>query len=511
MKRFFFPLFWKFAIAIIAIVAVFGSINIFLIWSEVYTSLERESEKRARYISHYLASEMVNPLLYEDYILLQQMLQNVRNIDPTVEYAFILDRQNKVLVHTFDGGFPLQLITANVVSKGQAESIRLITPKGAEEKVIRDIAVPILQGKLGTIRVGLLEADIGRDVQKTIKILLTMVGIFLIIGLFGAFAFAKFITNPVHEISRVADNLDLDVLKLRSQPRVKIRGKLFGKWKLPIRATDELDQLAEKFNGMIERLENAYVELQKAHTSLIQSEKMASVGIFSSGIAHEINNPIAGLQNCIRRIMHDPTNIEQNQKYFVMMSEATDKIEKIVRELLEFTRKEQLSFKMINFAEIVEKALLLTAYNLEKSRVSITNELSPNLPEIPGSANHLQQVIVNLLLNAVDAIEENCRKNPDCSRKILITGNIVEENWLSFSVNDSGAGMTDQIREKIFDPFFTTKAAGKGTGLGLSVSFKIVQAHNGKFIVDSIPGAGTTMTILLPLTQKSDKNHEAAT
>ena len=504
-KRFFFPIFWKFAIAIVAIVAIFGSINIYLIWSKVYQALETESQNRGHFISHSIAEQAVNPMLYADYITLQRLLNTARKIDSTVVYAFILDEHNNVLVHTFESGIPSKLITANLPGPNQPESVRLIQSEANPTILIQDTAVPILQGKLGTVRIGILERNIGKNVRNTTFIFVGMVVVFLTLGIIGALVFAKFIKNPVREISAASEELDFDRLQFHNLPRIRIREKLFGIWKAPIRAEDELDLLAEKFNGMIDRLENAYAELQTAHNSMIQSEKLAAVGTLSAGIAHEINNPLAGLQSCIRRLRQNPGNIQQNRFYLKMMEEAAGKIERVVKGLLDFTRQEEIKLKNIKVAETIEKALLLAAYNLEKARISVTKELAPNLPEISGSSNHLQQVFVNLLLNSIHAIRKKREDNPDTRQRIIISSR-VENQWLKISVEDSGIGIPDGIKEKIFDPFFTTKPAGEGTGLGLSVCYNIIKAHGGKIETGDSPLGGARFTIVLPIQPKKGDN-----
>ena len=504
MKRLFVPLFWKFSLAIIAVVAVFGSINIYLIWDRVYTALQRESQKRGIYISRSLARQVVDPLLYEDYVTAQNLLMSIQSIDSTIAYAFVVAPLNKVVLHTFEDGFPHQLLQVNAGSPGDSVRMQFVVPKNAPEVLIRDIAVPILNGKLGTLRVGIREEALRAQVNHTVQVFLIMVGVFLTIGLVGAFAFARFINAPVQEISRIADRLDFDVLRQRSQPRIRIREKLLGLVRVPWRAEDELDVLADKFNGMIIRLENAYAELQRANASLVQSEKLASVGTLAAGIAHEINNPIAGLQNCIRRIRRNPQNMRQNEKYLAMMDEAIGKIERVVKGLLEYTRKEEMDFTELNIQEVVEKALLLVAYHLEKSRVTVTKEFPPRLPVIQGSFNHLEQVIVNLLLNSIYAIRERRREDPHCPAKIVLSA-AMENGRLRLSVKDTGTGISPEHLRKVFDPFFTTKGVGEGTGLGLSVCYKIIQAHRGTIRVSSRVNQGTEVIIHLPVASKAEQ------
>ncbi|MFN4111826.1 MAG: sensor histidine kinase, partial [Ignavibacteria bacterium] len=271
-----------------------------------------------------------------------------------------------------------------------------------------------------------------------------------------------------------------------------------GKIKMLFRAEDEIDILAEKFNQMIVRLVQTYLDLQKAQVTIIQSEKLATVGTLTAGLAHEINNPVAGLQNCIRRIKNDPSNIEQNIKYIKMMETAVDKIENVVSNLLNFTRIQSIDYQVLSINEVVENTLLLVSHRLEKLRISITKNISYHLPKIKGNKNQLEQVILNLFINAIDAIEEKININPECERGIIISAKNVKEH-LVIKIEDTGCGIPNNIKDKIFDPFFTTKQPGKGTGLGLSVVYKIIESHNGEIHIESKEGIGTIVEISIPI------------
>jgi two-component system NtrC family sensor kinase len=497
MKRLFLPLFWKFSIALIVIVFLFGFTYAFLIWKNVSGSLQKELQKRGLHIAHSLAEQAIDPILFEDYLSLQNMVDNIREIDSTLAYVFIMNNRNEVIVHNLQQGVPAELLNANSLQDGQTENVVLIRPKGSNTKIIRDIAIPVLEGKIGTIRMGIGEEIIQTEVKKTIQTLLILLGIFLLMGILGVFIFVQVITNPIKVISNVADRLDFNTLKGRAQPQITIRNKYLSSFWMFFRARDELDSLAERFNIMIKRLENAYNELEAAHAELIQSEKLASVGTLAAGIAHEINNPINGIQNCIRRILKSPKNFKQNQQYFFMMDEAAIKIERVVRGLLDYSRRENISFDEINIKEVIENVLLLVSYEVDKSGISVTKEFLADSTPILGSFNHLEQVFVNLFINCIDSINEKSKLDPDCERQIKI---ITEQqnSQMAIHIEDSGTGISEEIQEKIFDPFYTTKLSGLGTGLGLSVCYNIIRSHNGDIQVKSQLGQGTIFTILLP-------------
>jgi two-component system NtrC family sensor kinase len=498
MKRFYLPLFWKLTIGISAIIIVLGTISAVLIWRNVAVALQKESQKRGHYIAHSLAIQATDPLVYEDRISLQKLIDNVNQVDSTVEYAFILGADNEVLVHNFSDHVPPELINANPVKKDQSENVVLIKSTGdTHRKIIRDIAEPVLEGKIGTIRIGISEQGIRKEVQKTIRTLLITVGVFLVIGNLMAGVFAFLLTSPIKAISRVTERLDLDALKLDSHPNIRIRNRFLGRIWPFVYFRDELDFLAEKFNSMVDRISNTYQELEKAQTSLIQSEKLAYVGTLAAEIAHEINNPIAGLKNCIRRMQQNPHNILQNKEYLDMMEEAALKMESVVCGLLDYTRQEKMVFEQIRINEVIEKALFLITYKIEIYQIEIINHISAGLPAFYGSFNHIEQVFVNLLINGINAINEICKLDTECKRQIYLSGE-VNNSSLVIRVEDTGTGISSAEKEKIFDPFYTTKEIGVGTGLGLSICYNIIKAHKGEIKVESQVGKGTAFTVSLP-------------
>ncbi|MDO9261920.1 MAG: ATP-binding protein, partial [Flavobacteriaceae bacterium] len=319
----------------------------------------------------------------------------------------------------------------------------------------------------------------------------------------GAFIFSYIITYPLKKMSEQADNLNLNALQL-SEIIVEKENKLIKLLNLKniLNVEDEIDVLTNKFNEMVERLQTAYGDLQEAQSSLIQSEKMASLGTLSAGLAHEINNPIAGIKNCMRRISEAPENIKQNIVYIEMMEEAVLKIEKVVGGLLNFTRKPKMEFTQIQLKNIIENVLLLSAFQLEKSRITLTKKYAESIPFIVASSNHIEQVILNLLLNSIDSINEKKEENPDFIGEIYF---ILHQNsqYVEFEISDNGIGVPKESLQTIFDPFFTIKKIRQGTGLGLSVCYNIIKQHQGKIVAKLNSKEGMKFIISLPINETS--------
>lgn len=495
------PLFWKFVLSIVSIVVLFGSINAYLIWKNVRRSLENELEKRVFVLGKSLAEQTVTPLLFEDYVTVQKLLDDVKRLDETVLYAFILSESENLIAYSYDFQIPTEIININTSTARDTSTVVIYKLKQENEIIVRDIALPILSGKLGTARIGISEENISINVSKSVSDFWIMVGFFLLVGIIGAFVFALFITKPINKIREVSDNITLADLKNKTVPRIRAREKLFGTFNYKYRALDEIDLLTEKFNEMISRLEEAYQNLELTQKHLIHSEKLASIGTISAGLAHEINNPIAGIKNCLRRIENTPNDMEQNKKYLILIAEAIDRIEKVIKGLLNYAHKEDLVLKPVDIKEIIEKALLLIGHRLEKARITLSKEINPDVNFIQGSQNHIEQVFINLLLNSIDAITEKQNKKANYIH-IKISN---YKQFVKIIIEDSGVGIPEENIPKIFDPFFTTKIRDKGTGLGLSIISKIVKDHGGTIEVESSMGQYTKFTLYFLAAQRSEQ------
>ncbi len=245
---------------------------------------------------------------------------------------------------------------------------------------------------------------------------------------------------------------------------------------------------------------------KRMEQQLIFSEKMAAIGELAAGVAHEINNPLDGLLNCILRIQRNPKNVEQTQEYLGLMEEAIRRIESTIRQLLNFSRPHELALTAINLNEVVNETVGLIEYGTVAKGIQIEKDFQTELAAIHGDKHLLEQVILNLALNAITAM-------PDGGTLRFQTGEIAKDAWLGqagvyIKVIDIGVGIPQPIRDRIFDPFYTTQTTDKGTGLGLSVSDRIVRQHQGVIEVESEEGQGSTFTVKLPISMKVEESAE---
>jgi two-component system, NtrC family, sensor kinase len=257
-----------------------------------------------------------------------------------------------------------------------------------------------------------------------------------------------------------------------------------------VRSGDEIEALAGSFNDMAGELDRREKALEQAHVQLVQSEKLAAFGQLGAGIAHEVKNPLAGILACAQisvRSCEDP-KLKNNLE---LIEKETKRCKTIIENLLRFARQEKAVFDRIDLNAAVEDGLAIVRHQLSLKHVQLESDLAADLPSVQGNANQLQQVIINLVMNAQQAIG-------DAGGHVKVTTARVAEDALEVRVADDGPGIPHEIQRKIFDPFFTTKPTGQGTGLGLSVTIGIVHDHGGTITIESEPGNGATFVIRLP-------------
>lgn len=231
---------------------------------------------------------------------------------------------------------------------------------------------------------------------------------------------------------------------------------------------------------------------------ILHQDKMMSLGRLAASVVHEINNPLSGVLNYARLMQRmlerrppDPAQAEKFREYLSLVESETDRVTEIVSNLLAFSRKSAPSFAPVNVEELVNRCALLSRHKLELAKISLSTSVQGPIPPLSGDFNQLTQCLINLILNAVDAM-------PEGGELGLAAAFDPEANTVALSVADTGSGISERDLGRIFEPFYTTKKQGYGVGLGLSTVFGIVESHQGQVKVESEVGRGSTFTIMLP-------------
>jgi len=269
----------------------------------------------------------------------------------------------------------------------------------------------------------------------------------------------------------------------------------------------EEEEITRRLEKMVE---DRTRQLKETHDKLLHQDKMSSLGKLSASVVHEINNPISGVLNLtmlVKRIIEEGSmnkgEMKQINRYLDLMETETRRIGRIVSNLLAFSREEKMQFKPFDLNRLIEKTLFLSANLLKISNVKVGRKMAPDLPRIVGSEDQLQQVFMNIVSNAAEAMETT-----EGGVLTIETKRASRKDSVQIRFIDTGTGIPEESFSKLFEPFYTTKKKGKGVGLGLSVAYGIIKEHNGFIYVDSKEKEGTTFKITLPLKQPSHAANE---
>jgi len=292
---------------------------------------------------------------------------------------------------------------------------------------------------------------------------------------------------------KLADTISRPVRRLAAASAAVAQGDFSQT--LVVRSADEIGSLTQAFNTMAKSLKERDALLkERTRLQLTRSERLASIGRLAAGVAHEINNPLTGVLTFAHILLENAPDDSQEKEDIETIIEATTRCKEITRGLLNFSRQAEPRKRPVKVNDLLCEALNLTRNQARISRVSITEEMDPALPCVAIDPNQMQEVAVNVIVNAIDAM-------PDGGNLTVRTRAVNEDSsrWVEFEISDSGCGISPENVDRIFDPFFTTKPTGKGTGLGLAVSYGTVTEHGGTINVTSTENHGTTVTVRLPV------------
>lgn len=299
-------------------------------------------------------------------------------------------------------------------------------------------------------------------------------------------------------ISALVPNLLLVLLVLRSISRplqritlaaVAVTKGAYGTEVDLRRSNDEIGLLADSFNEMSRKMASDIYEMQRLNAHLIRTEKLAAIGTLAAGVAHEVNNPMASISSLIQMMQARPGLPEDAVEKLKIISAQILRITQVTKDMTDFARTRPASRTSVDINKIVAASVRLASFDSSFQDLSVDTDLAADLPPLVADADQLQQVVLNLLLNARDAMPGGGR---------LTVRSVLEGGEIAISIADTGYGIDPATATQMFDPFFTTKPAGQGTGLGLAVCYGIVTAHEGRIEVTENVPRGTIFRVILP-------------
>lgn len=421
-----------------------------------------------RHMARLVAEDAADALLVNDPMTLYGVVHGTAAAaQGDVAYCFIV-RNGRVVATSFEGATPDGLVRLR--GPGDLEPV-LVTLDGAD---VLEVAEPILGGSLGAIRLGLGMKRL-QTLRRELGIHLGELAVAVIVaGIAAAFLAGRAIARPINEMLAAADRFD-PAAGRASGPTVEVRG------------SDEIAVLGRRFNRMMRRLEAAYAEQYLARQKALDTERLAALGSLVAGVAHEVNNPLAGLKNCVRRLERGDLPASKRSEYLALMDEGLSRIEEVVRRLLDYGRPQRTRLESVRASWLATDAARLIRPLLERRHIS-----APIVAEtrdvVLADRRQIGQAIINLLLNASYVTRDGGELRVSVRR---------DAERVGIAVADDGPGIPVEIRDRILDPFFSTKPEGEGTGLGLSVTRTIADAHGGELAFEFPPGGGTVAVLWL--------------
>lgn len=462
--------------AIVVVMSVLGTLAVHRERSLLYD----EVEKQGCLLGETLAIPIINDLIYEKLGLVEEgglldnyILEIFSRQDLDLLYMAILDERGKVISHndiTEYGKTYADALTRKALDGDRTVVQRF--PRGEHDAL--DVGVPLSIGKKrwGTLKLGISLEKADHRILATVERIVLLTALFMAAGFLIVVLLSRRFIGPVTQLANTMEKAHGDTLDIR----------------VPVRGQDELALLADRFNRMIARIRQANEELRKTHEKLVQSEKLASLGVLAAGVAHEINNPLGGIFNCLRMLQRDHGDIAQREKYLALVKEGMERIESTVSKLLWMSRKSDHRPTEVGVRDAAEKTRSLMSYRLGKRELAFANEVPGDL-RLTVDPHDFQQVLLNLYINAIDAMAPEGILTVTGSRS---DGSVIVE------IADTGCGIAQENVGRIFDPFYTTKPPGEGTGLGLWLTYEIVRNYDGEISVHSKPGEGTRFSIRFP-------------
>jgi signal transduction histidine kinase len=341
-------------------------------------------------------------------------------------------------------------------------------------------------------RIESLQEQSQRGDQRLRRLMVASMFLILIVAVATAYLVAGRLLKPIRELVVGTGHV--------------MKGNL--SYRVPIVEKDEIGDLAQSFNAMAQEIQEhrehlektmkaRTAELKRAQESLLQSEKLASIGLLASGVAHELNNPLTSILMNVNLLMEEVDDQSDLYNELRRISDDTVRCRRIIDDLRDFSRRHELEIHLCDLNEIVRKAVGLIRHQAKHSAIVLRESAYGELPLISCDAGRLQQVLMNVFVNSIQAMPKG---------GTLVVRTALRKNFAEITIQDTGVGISSDARGKIFDPFFTTKP--DGTGLGLSIVYRIMEEHGGKVEIESLTqeeiGAGgatsgTTVRLLLPV------------
>jgi len=526
----------KFSAAVIIIIALMMMTVNSLIISHQRSALKSEMDGNHQVVVKNLATDAMEPLILMDPLRLDDLVRTTGQT-PGCVYAGVIDKRGRIVAHTDRKRLGGEMTSLPPTTDAQGmlkrdESVRDLAAEG-----IKEILVPVTVGYeiVGTVFAGFSRESsdlvIENNIRRLKNYIMFISALVMVVGIWGAFLLARLLATPMKKLKEQMELVqagDLNVIvpneylqncwealgcvdkecpaygekRCWTISNTRCYGCTQGsaaeklcdcKKCIVYREScgDEVGELIEVFNQMVGDLRRNLAELDEAKQEKFRLDRLSAIGQIAAGVAHEINNPLGGISLCFNNLMKTEMNEATRQQHIEVINSGFERIQSTVKHLLDFSKNSSLTMSRLSINNVVKSVLKLAEYTVTKQGIGLVEKLAQGDPEVVADSGKLEQVFLNLIINAVQAM--------DGRGAITIKTSQTKAECL-LSISDTGPGIPRDILPRIFDPFFTTKGPREGTGLGLSVSKAIIEQHKGEITVDTSE-KGTTFTVHLPVAE----------
>lgn len=462
----------RLSVLIVAVVVVTALSIATLILRDEKLILQKDLRIRALQLGEIMPRQIIEPLLYdEDYALYSLIQSYLESKESFLVYGEIYNDKGELIIAREREPIVRKSIGSFELAREQAVFLRDFT--SADKKRPLDLLIPIISKQLGVagyLRLGISVQPLFETLQTSKKKVWGVTGIIVIVGILATLWMARRLISPILLLNRAA---------------YRVGEGDFGT-AIPENGVGEIGELATTFNTMSSQLKELVTAIRSAQENLVRTEKLYALGEFSTGLAHEIKNPLTSIKMLIQRAGEQGEPLEGEDLEVII--EELDRIDYTVSRFLRSARQSEMAFSDTDINSLVEDVLAITGPKIEKSNVHIERRLQNNLTSLQVDGPSIKQILMNGILNALQAMPSG--------GELTISTSLIDDG-LQCTISDTGDGISEENLKHIFDPFFTTKE--DGTGMGLAVAWNIAQQHGGRLDIVSRELKGTSLILTLPL------------
>ena len=472
----------KFILVAFLAVLLLTAVISFLAAVKTRSALLHASEKQGLMLAQTVSALIINELIYEKLGLVEEggLIDNyVRELyqrrELDLKYVAVLDTSLQVISHSDFSQFGKRY-SSPLIEEARASGTIMVKKTMAGSSGIEEMefAAPLaIEGKhWGVLLFALSLEGVEREIRSMILQIITL-----------SLMSLMFLFIVIYFLSRRFIKPIIDLAAAMGEVEVEMREKT-----MPVAGSDELSRLVESYNDMVLRIRRASEEMKLAHEKLLQSEKLATLGVLASSVAHRINNPLGGLFNCVRLLQRQGDDPLFRKNYLELIEEGLESIGKTVGQLLYTAGRRDGEEKRSEVAEVLARVLRFLDYRLKKQEISYLQEVGAGLV-VPVAPHDLEEMFLNTMLNSIQAMEGGGTLQVSAGRS---------RNQVEIKIEDSGVGIPADRLDQVFELFYSTKKAGEGTGLGMWMTYELVKKYRGHIALESREGEGTKVSIVIP-------------